>query len=262
VPPTRRVLAIGGGGFTTSVHDLPLDRWALSLTPADSPSVCLLPTASGDPEHQIERFYATFRGLAGQLSHISLFRLGARPLSLRRHLFAQDMIYVGGGSLVNLLALWRAHGLDRTLEDACGRGTVLCGVSAGAMCWFEAGVTRSRGRPEVTPGLGLLPGSLSVHHDSDAARGNSQRRALQNGMPAGYALDDGVGLLFDDGEPTLAVSAREGARAYRCALEGGVASETPIDPVLLEPDRPSSSSSVTSIDELRELRRHRALRGA
>jgi dipeptidase E len=168
---------------------------------------------------------------------------------------------VGGGSLVNLLALWRAHGLDRTLEDAWERGTVLCGVSAGAMCWFEAGVTRSHGRPVVAPGLGLLPGSLSVHHDSDVARGNAQRRALENGMPAGYALDDGVGLLFDNGEPTMAVSARDHARAYRCALKGGVASETPIDPVRSEPDRPSSSP-VTSIDELRELRRHRARRGA
>jgi dipeptidase E len=253
----RRILAIGGGGFTTSIRDLALDHWAVSLTGKDAPGVCLLPTASGDPEHQIERFYSTFRGTADRLSHISLFRLGARPLSLRRHLLSQDLIYVGGGSLVNLLALWSVHGLDRTLAEAWERGILLCGVSAGAMCWFEAAVTRSHGHPAATAGLGLVPGSLSVHHDSDPERRAVQRSALRDGLPAGWALDDGVGLLFEGARPTLAASARPEACAYRCEVEDGHCRETVIEPTRLEPVSGPSSADLTSIDELRELRRRR-----
>lgn len=258
----RRILAIGGGGFTSSIRDLTLDRWALSLTGSDAPGVCLLPTASGDPENQIARFYSTFRGSADRLSHISLFRLGARPLSLRRHLLGQDMIYVGGGSLVNLLALWRAHGLDGTLTEAWERGILLCGVSAGAMCWFEAGVTRSHGSPRVSSGLGLLPGSLSVHHDSDRERRAAQRRALRGGLPAGYALDDGVGLLFEGARPTTAASARPEACAYRCELQNGHCRETVIEPTRLDPVSEPPSAGLASIDELRELRRRRRTRAA
>jgi dipeptidase E len=254
----RRVLAIGGGGFSSSIRDLALDHWAVSLTGADAPGVCLLPTASGDPEHQIERFYSTFRGKADRLSHISLFRLGARPMSLRRHLLGQDMIYVGGGSLVNLLALWRAHGLDRTLIEAWERGVLLCGVSAGAMCWFEAAVTRSHGEPRASAGLGLIPGSLSVHHDSDSERRAAQRGALRDGLPAGYALDDGVGLLFEGDRPTFAASARPEASAYRCELEDGHCRETVIEPTRLEPVSEPRPAGLASIDELRELRRRRA----
>jgi peptidase E len=258
----RRILAIGGGGFTTSIRDLALDRWALSKTGSDAPSVCLLPTASGDPEDQIARFYTTFRGASDRLSHISLFRLGARPLSLRRHLLGQNAIYVGGGSLVNLLALWRAHGLERTLAEAWERGVLLCGVSAGAMCWFETGITRSHGPPRPSSGLGLLPGSLSVHHDSDRERRAAQRRALRDGLPAGYALDDGVGLLFEGSEPTAAASARPEACAYRCELEDGNCRETVIEPTRLEPVGERPSADLASIDELRELRRRRRARAA
>ena len=266
VPParetSRRIVAIGGGGFTTSTRDLPLDRWAVGLAGTDSTSLCLLPTASGDAEGQIDRFYATFRGVADHLSHISLFRLGSRPLSLRRHLLAQDVIYVGGGSLVNLLALWRAHGLDRTLTEAWERGTVLCGVSAGAMCWFEAGITRSHGRPLAASGLGLLPGSLTVHHDTDRERGGAQRRGLEKGLPSGFALDEGVALLFEGTRPTRAVSARDHARAYRCALVAGVASEYAIEPVRLASEDEPAVPGAASIAELRELRRRRRLRAA
>jgi len=90
---------------------------------------------------------------------ISLFRLGQRPLDLRRELLAQDAIYVGGGSMVNLLAIWRAHRLDETLEDCWNAGVLLCGQSAGAMCWFEHGVTSSSGAPALVAGLGLLAGA-------------------------------------------------------------------------------------------------------
>ena len=179
----------------------------------EQPRICLLPTASGDPDDQIDRFHRAFRGL-GRLSHLSLFRLGTHPISPREHLLGQDVIYVGGGSLANLLAIWRVHGLDDTLREAWERGIVLCGVSAGSMCWFEDGVTRSHGRSRRAQGLGLLPGSNSVHHSSDPERRACYRAAVLDGLAPGYAVDDGVGLLFAGTELVEVVSARPDARAH------------------------------------------------
>ena len=134
------------------------------------PRICLLPTAGGDSEHQIRRFYEAYGDRLCEPSHISLFRLGRQPVPLREHLLAQDAVYVGGGSLVNLLAIWRAQGLDAILHEAWEAGVVLAGLSAGSMCWFQWGVTTSSGEPQTAAGLGFLPGSNSVHHDSEPAR--------------------------------------------------------------------------------------------
>ena len=134
------------------------------------PRVCLLPTAGGDSEEQIFRFYAAFSDEACEPTHLSLFRLGRRPVSLAAHLLAQDVIYVGGGSMLNMLAVWRAHDLDRVMEEAWTRGIVLAGLSAGSMCWFEHGISTSSGLPGLAAGLGLLPGSNSVHYDGEPHR--------------------------------------------------------------------------------------------
>ena len=127
-----------------------LDDYVLSLAPAREPRICLLPTAGGDSEEQIRRFSIAFGDRLCETSHVSLFRLGHRPVSLRDHLLSQHVIYVGGGSMINLLALWRAHGLDVILREAWQAGIVLAGLSAGSMCWFEHGITKSHGRPTAT----------------------------------------------------------------------------------------------------------------
>jgi peptidase E len=138
-----------------------------------------------------------------------------RPL--REVLLSQDVIYVGGGSMRNLLAVWQVHGLDRMLRDAWERGVVLAGLSAGAMCWLEGGVTTSSGAPEPTPGLGFLPGSLSVHADTEPGRRAVYLAAVADGtLPPGWIADDGVGLLFRDMALERVVSARPaGARRAR-----------------------------------------------
>jgi dipeptidase E len=250
----RRILVIGGGGFTTSIQDLPLDHHALELSGVDQPRICLLPTASGDPEDQIKRFYAIFRDTGAELSHVSLFRLGDPPRPLPEHLLAQDVIYAGGGSMVNLLALWGAHELGEALAEAWRCGVLLCGVSAGAMCWFEGGVTRSHGPPRPARGLGLLPGSLSVHDDVDPARATAYRSAILTGvLGPGHALDDGVGLLFEGDLPPVAVSARSGSGARHVTIESGEIREEAIDPRLLGPLEPAAPAEP-SIGELRHLR--------
>ncbi len=250
----RRILAMGGGGFSTSVADAPLERYIAGLPGVDQPRICLLPTASGDPDDQIDRFHRAFRGL-GRLSHLSLFRLGTHPISPPEHLLAQDVIYVGGGSLANLLAIWRVHGLDDTLREAWERGIVLCGVSAGSMCWFEDGVTRSHGRSRMGEGLGLLPGSNSVHHSSDPERRACYRAAVLDGLAPGYAVDDGVGLLFAGTQLIEVVSARPEARAYRVEETGGDLVETPIEPRVLEPVSGGVHDAPAEIAEFRDAHR-------
>jgi dipeptidase E len=255
----RRIFVLGGGGFTSSIKDLALDHHLLSLTDAAEPRICLLPTASGDPEDQINRFYATYRDTGARLSHVSLFRLGDLKRPLRDHLLDQDAIYAGGGSMVNLLALWNVHDVAETLTEAWRRGVVLCGVSAGGMCWFEGGVTRSHGAPRaVARGLGLLPGSLSVHDDVDPERAAIYRAAVAGGtLQPGFAVDDGVGLVFEADDEPKAFSARPDSGARRVSLVDGALHEEPLEPTVLAPD-PMAAAPEDSISEWRE--HHAAVR--
>jgi peptidase E len=255
VSDPRRIVAMGGGGFGVPPGDPALDRYVLEQAAAANPRICLLPTASGDPDEQIRRFYRRFRDEACEPTHVSLFRLGTQPVDLRELLLAQDVIYVGGGSLLNLLAIWRAHRLDAILCEAWERGIVLCGISAGSMCWFTAGVTTSHGPPAVSPGLGFLPASNSVHHHGEPDRRPVFLRAVQAGeAPPGYGIDDGAGLLFAGTELAEAVSCRDGAGAWRVEPGAAEAVETPLAVRRLA-DREPERATPLSIAEFRELRR-------
>ena len=140
---------------------------------------------------------------------------------MREHLLSQDVIYVGGGSLRNLLAIWRAHGLVDVLLEAYRRGVVLAGVSAGAMCWFRGGVTTSSGVAEPADGLALLPHSLSVHLDGEPERRPVYVDAVRTGrLPPGWAVDDGAALLFCDERLVRVVGARPTAAAVRVGRDG------------------------------------------
>src|SRR3954453_792715 len=200
--PEPTILAMGGGGFTMEPQNPALDDFVLGLAEGVAvPKVCLLPTASGDGEAQIRQFHATFGARGCEPMHISLFRLGSRPVPLRETLLDQDIIYVGGGSMLGLLAVWRALGLDQILRECWESGVILAGLSAGAMCWFEWGVTKSLGHPAPSPGLGFLPGSMSGHMAGEPTRLPGCPAAIADGtIPPGYAADDGVGLLFRAGE--------------------------------------------------------------
>jgi dipeptidase E len=241
---------MGGGGFTAGSGDPALDDLVLELTGRPRPRVCLLPTAGGDSEHQIRRYYETFGDRLCEPTHISLFRLGRNPVPLREHLLSQDVIYVGGGSMVNLLAIWRAQGLDDILRRAWEQGTMLAGLSAGSMCWFEYGITTSSGRPEPAPGLGFLPGSNSVHHDSEPARRPVYLEAVRSGaLPPGHAVDDGAALIFRGVSLEEVVTARGNARAYEVTPDGERALDTrPLAQRLKPP------ATIPAVAELRRLK--------
>src|SRR5436305_14000162 len=129
-----QIVAFGGGGFSTEAGNRLLDDYVLALARRPRPRVCFVPTASGDADHYVVRFYRAFAPPRCEPSHLSLFRRdrGWAGRSFADHLLAQDVIYVGGGSVVGLLGAWRAHGLDEVLAEAWRRGIALAGLSAGA----------------------------------------------------------------------------------------------------------------------------------
>jgi len=197
-----------------------LDDYVLGLTGAERPRVCFLPSASGDADHYIVRFYRAFGAERCEPSHISLFRREQGPEDLRAHLLEQDLIYVGGGSVVSLLGVWQAHGLDTVLREAWARGVVLCGLSAGSLCWFADAVTGFHGAPKAVEGLGLLPFSNCVHYERDSKRHSAYHDFLRDGMRPGYAAEDGAALHFVDTELSRVVASRPEARGYRLDAMG------------------------------------------
>jgi peptidase E len=199
----------------------------------ERPRICFLGTATGDDPARIAGFYGAFAGREVAASHLSLFPMPT-VADVRAHLLAQDVVWVGGGSVANLLAVWRVHGLREVFREAWEAGVVLGGVSAGSLCWHAGGTTDSFGpdlRP-VTDGLGLLPHSNGVHHDSEAQRRPLYRRLVAHGtLPAGYATDDGVGLVYRGTDLVEAVADRPGKAAYRVERSAdGTARETCIQP--------------------------------
>lgn len=221
-----QILALGGGGFSMEREGSLLDDYVLGLTGAARPRVCFLPTASGDADHYVVRFYRRFSSHC-EASHVSLFRrdqgAGGVEEDLAGHLLAQDLIYVGGGNVLSMLGAWRAHGLDAVLVRAWRRGVVLCGPSAGSLCWFEQALSAFHGAPRPVVGLGLLPYSNCVHYDAEPARRAEYHRFVGEGMRAGFAVEDGVGLHFRGTRLARVVSSRPDGSAYLVEpREGGV----------------------------------------
>ncbi|MFJ8716371.1 Type 1 glutamine amidotransferase-like domain-containing protein [Streptomyces violaceus] len=219
-PPPR--LALLGGGFSTDDDGL-LDDWVLAQARVSRPKVCFVPTASGDAPAYVEQFRAAFRSRPACVpSVLPLFRRELDDDALRSFLLAQDVVYVGGGNTANLLAVWRTHGVDRLLREAYDLGTLLCGISAGANCWAEGSHTDSFGPLTFLPdGLGLLPGSVCPHYDSEPGRRPSYRAAVAAGnLPAGWAVEDGAGALFTDGVLTQTVTRAPAAGVYRVEADG------------------------------------------
>jgi peptidase E len=248
---------MGGGGFTAEPHNPALDDFILSLSDAQEPRILFLPTASGDPRAQMAAFRATFGTRTCQPRQLSLFRLEHEDHDLRSFVLSQHIVYVGGGSMRNLLAIWREHGLDAIMREAWEAGVVLAGLSAGAMCWFAHGITCSTGRPAPTAGLGFLPGSLSVHYDGQPERRPVYLDAIGRGVIApGYGADDGVGLLFEGTELVRVVASLSGTSAYRVqAGEDGAAIETALTADLLEAPEGARGRDVG--DDVREFRAER-----
>jgi dipeptidase E len=223
-----QVVAFGGGGFSMEAGNPLLDDYVLSLAGTERPKVCFLPTASGDADHYIVRFYRHFAPRC-EASHVTLFRRDGRGLDVAAHLMEQDLVYVGGGDVVSMLGAWRAHGIDAALRRAWRRGVVMCGPSAGSLCWFAEALTAFHGAPRRVRGMGMLPFSNCVHYSNEPERRGEYHRFLGDGMRPGYAADDGAALHFRGEELHRVVASRPDAKAYLVEATADDVLETPLE---------------------------------
>lgn len=234
----KRYIVGSSGGFNST------DRWgvmapggiflrALELTGKERPKVLFVMTASGDDAGYISRSYQAVSHLGVHANHLALFTQPNQPVD--EAIGQADLIWVGGGSVANLLAVWRLHGVDEAMKDAWESGTVLGGVSAGSLCWHVGGPTDSFG-PQletVTNSLAFLPYGNGVHYDTEA-----QRRPLLNSLvesqvlPVSYATDDHAGIVYENLDPVEVVidTPTSKARAYRVEISGGSVVETTLEP--------------------------------
>jgi dipeptidase E len=223
---SRQIIAIGGGVFAPDTGNRALERYILDVSGKPRPRVLFVGTASGDDLSHIARFYESYAALDCTPSHLTFLK--RTPPDLRALVFAHDVVHVGGGNTRSMLAIWREWEFDTILRGALEQGVLLCGSSAGSICWFEEGVTDSiAGDLTRMSGLGFLGGSNCPHYDGEPARRPAYQRMVAAGViGAGYAADDGVGLHFVDGALHAIVNSRPNATAYRVERDGDAARET------------------------------------
>ena len=233
VPVTeRRIVAMGGGGFLMRPDNGLLDAFVLELarerSGRDRPRLCFVPTAVGDSDRSIVEFYTAFVDRA-EPRHLALF---ARTIpDVGAFLLGQDVVYVGGGNTANMLAIWRLQGVDRALRAAWEAGVIMTGMSAGAICWFEACTTDSFGQvlQPLRDGLGVLEGSYVPHYHGEAQRRPLFHRLVADGaLPAGYGVDDGAALVYHGTTLHEVVTSQADAGAYRIEVSDGAVRETPL----------------------------------
>ena len=203
------------------------------MTGKPRPRVCFIGTASGDAERYASKFFRAYAPVS-DASDLVLF--GApEPKSIAR-LAEQDLVFVGGGNTANLLAIWRLHNVGEALRAAWKAGTILAGISAGAICWFEACLTDSFG-PGLSPvldGLGFLAGSACPHFDGEPLRRPRYKEEVAAGrLPPGYGIDDGAALHFIGTELHAVVTEVKGSAASRFELIDGAVRETRLDAKVL-----------------------------
>jgi peptidase E len=218
----KQIIAMGGGGFLMEESPL-LDDFVLSRAKGRDSRVCFVATASGDSDRMLVNFY-TALGARCKATHLPLFR--REEVNVAEYLLRHDVIYVGGGNSANMLAIWRVHDVNTALERAYDAGILLCGVSAGGLCWFQSGVTDSFGAlSALENGLGFLPGSFCPSYDADSRRRPTYQRLIREGMLPGYGADVGAALHFIDGKLAEVVGSRPGAATYRVEKRAGEAYE-------------------------------------
>ncbi|MHB8573630.1 MAG: Type 1 glutamine amidotransferase-like domain-containing protein [Candidatus Dormibacteria bacterium] len=229
LPRPAQIVARGGTLPSRVGSVSPIDRYVMSLTGSDRPRVLYLGTAGGDDPAWLKVFMDGFTLAGAEPSHLELTR-DELPAGWIDHLLGQDVIYVPGGSTADLLEHWRRHGADQVIRQAWLAGTVLTGFSAGALCWFESGLTDSFSDELdwLEPCLGFLPGSFCPHYDSEPNRRPRYTEMIGSGHPGGLAADDGIGLHFMGLRLAHIVSESPGASAWQVERVGSQVVETAI----------------------------------
>lgn len=204
----KQIIAIGGGGFSSEGCNLKIEKYILAQAAKEGVKICLLPQAGNESPEYIQKFHETFTILGAEPSWISL-SANVNP-SWEQKILSQDIIYVGGGSYKNLLSIWKKWGMEKVLIAAYNKGIILSGISSGANCWFERGVTYSVAPVGMLEGLGLIKGCCCPHFDSEFKMQKYFRDTIASGLiEFGYALDDETAVHFIDGKLIKAIKSKE-----------------------------------------------------
>ena len=221
----RQVIAIGGGGFGRTQASNLIEQYILDqVSTKISPNICFIPTATGDLDPYVVNFYSVFSKLDCEPSHISFFK---RTIDLEEHIAKQDIIFVGGGNTKSMLAVWRDWNLDKILKIAYDKGTVMSGVSAGAICWFDKGLTDSwADELQIMPCMNFVAGNCAPHYDEELERRPATKKLLEeNIIDSMYGIEGGAALHFIDEVPKYTVRFAKNKNAYNVTLQESMVDE-------------------------------------
>lgn len=224
----RDIIAVGGAGFLSDPANPVLEKYIVQQARSDRPRVLMIATARGDDAGYVAKFHETFSGFGAITRDLPFFH---RTPDLRALVLEQDVIYVGGGNTKSMLAVWREWGLPAILKEAWESGIVMSGQSAGAICWFEQGVTDSwADRLRPLDCLGFLTGSCCPHYDGEVERRPAYHALLERQqIKPGYAIDDGAAVHFKNRQLHRVVVKRESARAYYVSVGDAGVREVSLD---------------------------------
>ena len=216
---SRNIIAIGGGGFGANPGQGIIEEYILKQTKKKNPKICFIPTATGDNEAYKVNFYSTFTNLNCCPSHLDFFK---RTPDLNDLILNQDAIFVGGGNTKSMLAVWKEWGLDKIVKKAYKDGIVMSGVSAGAICWFQNGITDSwASNLKIMPCLNFIKGTCCPHYDEAPERRPAVKKLLlTNKIKDVFAVDGGAALHVKDEKIFKSVVFRNKKSSYFVSCEG------------------------------------------
>ena len=216
----KNIVAIGGGGFGRTVKDLRIEKYILDLANKEKPNICFIPTATGDNDSYKVNYYDVFTKFNCNPTHIDFFK---RTIDLSSHISKQDIIFVGGGNTKSMLAVWKDWGLDVLLRDAYEKGVVMSGVSAGAICWFEKGITDSWAYDlAIMECLGFVNGVCCPHYDEEPARRPFVKKVLiDNLVDHCLSVEGNCALHIKNGNPYRAINFGKNKNSYNATLVDG-----------------------------------------
>ena len=209
----KQIIAIGGGGFGREIKNLKIEKYIVSQSTKKNPSICFIPTATGDDRDYINNFYKAFDSLNCKTSHIDFFK---RTIKLKEHINKQDIIFVGGGNTKSMLAVWKEWELDKILYEAYKNGIIMSGVSAGAICWFTNGITDSfKDHQSILPCLNFVNGVCCPHYDEEPERIPYVKRILENNeINICYAIEGFCALHLVNDEPKFSINFGKENKCY------------------------------------------------
>ena len=228
----KNIIAIGGGGFGRSNSTYLIEKYILNLSEKNCPKVCFIPTATGDDDSYIVRFYSVFTRLNCIPSHIEFFK---RTIDIRNHILNQDVVFVGGGNTKSMLAVWNDWGMSSLLNHAYNEGVIMSGVSAGAICWFTNGITDSWDNElRILPCLDFIKGTCCPHYDEEPERIPYVKKLLLDEKISNcIAIEGGSAIHFIDGKPFKNISFKKDKNTYNVFLKNKDIVESPFEKIQL-----------------------------